>query len=350
MAIQVWVDDGAGFPAEVARLLDLLIHQVLTRRASLVLSPEERPGYARITEVGLGVDGGEADGGRIAVLTSGTTGTPKAHWKDLNEELQKKKGGGGPGDRWLLTYNPGRWAGLSVLLHCLKTGSEVVVPDSLRLESIRTALARATHVSLTPSLFRKLLMGGAEDLAASPLRQVTFGGEHASQKVLDTAAGLWPGARVSHVYASTELGDIAAVSDGREGCPVGRMPDWRLTEEGELVVRGVHTGDIWEEVSGRLLFRGRLVELVNVGGAKVAPIMVENAADAVPGVLECRAYAVPNPLLGEVVGLDYTGTIEASALRRALAGILPKFAVPAVVRAVPAIELTSAAKLHRVQR
>jgi len=38
------------------------------------------------------------------------------------------------------------------------------------------------------------------------LRQITLGGEIADQAVLDALARRFPGARITHVYASTEAG------------------------------------------------------------------------------------------------------------------------------------------------
>src|SRR5262249_15060627 len=144
--------------------------------------------------------------GQLTVYTSGTTGAPKASTKDVAEIFARKRGHGDPGDRWLLTYHPFRWAGISTISHALRFGCQLVVPTSLELADVLDAAPRATHVSLTPSLFRKMMLVASESaLAALPLRQVTFGGEEATQAVLDAAHRLWPDARVTHTYASTEL-------------------------------------------------------------------------------------------------------------------------------------------------
>jgi acyl-coenzyme A synthetase/AMP-(fatty) acid ligase len=49
---------------------------------------------------------------------------------------------------------------------------------------------------------------------------------------------------------------------------------------------------------------GRASETINVGGVKVHPLSIENVVSAVPGVRICHAYAKPNPVSGQIVGVD----------------------------------------------
>jgi acyl-CoA synthetase (AMP-forming)/AMP-acid ligase II len=265
----------------------------------------------------------------------------------FEDVLAKKKGNGTPDDRWLLCYNPARWAGLSVIAHVIKNSSQLLVPRSLAAQDIFEAMASATHLSLTPSMFRKILLHGGGAVSAIPIRQITFGGENATQKALDDAKAIWPEARITHVYASTERGDICSVSDAREGIPRDKLRNCELAQDGELILDGQATGDLWQCHGDRLLFAGRVQEMINVGGAKVAPSLVENACMGNPRVLECRAYSVRNALLGEVVGLDYVGSIEPRELRTFLLSAVPKFAVPARIARVDAIPVTSAGKISR---
>jgi acyl-CoA synthetase (AMP-forming)/AMP-acid ligase II len=160
----------------------------------------------------------------LTLFTSGTTGTPKPVPIPVVERFRRIRPGTAD-DRWILTYAPFRWAGVSVLLHVLQSGAKVVVPATLDADAILGAASETgvTHVSLTPSLFRRIQLGTPPStLRRIPFRQITFGGEYATQDVLDQAARLWPAARVTHVYAATEFGDLWAVSDGRAGCPAER--------------------------------------------------------------------------------------------------------------------------------
>ena len=227
---------GADLPREASALEALLRRFIEDRGRDLVLHPAPLDGArwigeARFDDLPLGT-------GTLSLYTGGTTGAPKAHTHPIGRLLDKP-GRGSSEDAWLLCYAPVRWAGLSVIAHTVKTGARLVVPGSLAPEDLLEAWPRATHVSLTPSLFRKLVATDRGDMQRGKLRQLTFGGEWASQRVLDMAREIFPDARVSHVYAATELGDVCSVSDGLAGYPPEKMGAFELTETGELVVDGV---------------------------------------------------------------------------------------------------------------
>jgi acyl-CoA synthetase (AMP-forming)/AMP-acid ligase II len=288
----------------------------------------------------------------ILIYTSGTTGTPKACRHALLTVLAPTRPQVAEA-RWLLAYAPFRWAGLSVLLHVLRTGGTIAVPKDLAPRSIvETGMEEgATHVSLTPSYFRRMLLSVSErELRRLPLEQVTFGGEAATQSVLNQTRSLWPRARVTHVYAASEFGDICSVSDGLAGIPREKFEKrgFDLTEDGELVIDGRPTADLWELRDERYHFEGRREEVINVGGVKVFPFDVEMAALSEPGVSEARAYGTSSALLGQVVALEYSGKIAEKELRRAMSKRLPKAAWPALVKRVEAISLTSAGKTKRM--
>lgn len=287
--------------------------------------------------------------GNFSFVTSGTTGAPKSISRDLAASLAKKIAGS-PSEIWLLTYSPERWAGVSVILHVLKAQATLCVPKSLSFDDIIACgqSQRTTHISLTPSMFRSLLMHDRNSrLEVIPIEQVTFGGEAATQSVLDQTRKTWPKARVTHVYASTELGDITSVSDGLEGMPAYKLERFTFTDHGELVVDGQRTGDIWVKRGDRFYFVGRIQEIINVGGNKVSPLQVEEFAIR-RGALFARAFAVRSPLLGSLVGLEYVGDLDKLELIKSFRKELPKYMCPAEITQVKEISLSSAGKNRRL--
>lgn len=341
--------------ADQAVALWEFVRQALRRPLELILDPLAESAVPALADLPTAepTDTG-CTRSLLTLFSSGTTGTPKPLQHDLAAVMERKRAGDARA-RWLLTYAPWRWAGLSVILHTLKSQATLIVPDGLDPPSLIDAAreAGATHISLTPSFLRRMeLTCGAPALQSLPLEQVTFGGEAATQPVLDAAQRFWPRARISHVYASTESGDICAVSDGRAGIPRSKFtgPRFAFTDEGELIIDDRPTGDLWELRDDRYLFLGRRQEMINVGGAKVSPYEVESAALAIPQVVQCRAYAVSSPLLGQVVALDYCGEAEEKSVLRILRRQLPKIAWPAEINRVEAIAMTAAGKTQRIER
>ena len=106
-----------------------------------------------------------------------------------------------------------------------------------------------------------------------PLRQLTLGGEPVDQAILDRLRALFPAARISWIYASSEVGASIVVHDGRAGFPVAwldRATPGRPTlslRDGELVIASPHhgvgldgpvrTGDRAQIVDDRVLITGR---------------------------------------------------------------------------------------------
>ena len=68
-----------------------------------------------------------------------------------------------------------------------------------------------THISATPTFFR-LLCGGANSACPS-VRRLTSGGERFDARAMRSLGKIFPNAKISNVYASTEYGSMF-VSDG----------------------------------------------------------------------------------------------------------------------------------------
>jgi acyl-CoA synthetase (AMP-forming)/AMP-acid ligase II len=304
------------------------------------------------------------------ILTTGTTGRPKGarhDWSRLVAGVRRREGTAN--ERWLLAYNLNQFAGIQVVLHVLVGGSTLVVPPS---NQPRDAVAvmrdlGVTHASATPTFWR-FVVGMLDPAAADEmhLQQITLGGEAVPSQVLDELAKLFPAARVSQVYASTEFGSSVSVRDGRNGLPLSvldrdadadvqfKIVDGELHARSRVGMLGYAdqddadgwrpTGDLVEITGDRIVFVGRTSEIINVGGVKVHPLPIEELVAAVEGVAVAHVYGRSNPMTGQIVAVDVVprGDVETDALKdavRASCEGLPAAAQPRRIRVVDALEI-----------
>jgi acyl-CoA synthetase (AMP-forming)/AMP-acid ligase II len=279
--------------------------------------------------------------GTVTILTSGSTGEPKAvrhTWESVARPVRKGLGLKAP--TWLLTYRPNLYAGLQVMLQCFADRGTLAVPD-LNTEPQATAqfmLASGVRfVSATPSYWRRLLMFADHDLLRRvPLEQITLGGEVVDQPLLDRLQCCYPDTRIVHIYATTELGRCFSVTDGLAGFPArylaGRLPDGTemKVQDGELLVRSPNsmrmydplssqqlsvsdwfaTGDLVEIKGDRAYFVGRRSDMINVAGSKVHPLEVERVIRAIPGVSDVRVFGKASSIVGELVACEIVASCQ----------------------------------------
>ena len=279
-------------------------------------------------------------------------------------------------------YDVRRYGGLQILLRALTGGGSMVLSDAG--ETLPAFLARAgaagvTHISGTPSHWRRVLMSGHANRIDPAY--VRLSGEIADQGLLDRLRETYPAARVAHAFASTEAGVAFDVTDGLAGFPAawidGAAPgaELRIVDDtlrirsrrtaasylgGAAVMDAdgfVDTGDIVARQGERYTFLGRAGGVINVGGQKVHPEEVEAVLTAHPAVIAARVHARRNPIVGAVVAADVVArqpganTAEADALRtdilRACRDRLAAFKVPALLHFVMALDVLPSGKLAR---
>ncbi|MDG4798765.1 AMP-binding protein [Micromonospora sp. WMMD1082] len=291
-----------------------------------------------VTDLGAEV-GGEtaptrarpAEPGRLWLLTSGSTGRPKRVGHTL-ESLTTVRGQQ-PGRTWLCPYAPGTYAWWQVVtLSLTQAGQHLVVVEPEQLDDWPALAAEhgVDAASGTPTFWRRALHRDPAALARVPLRQVTLGGEPVDQAILDRLREMFPAARISWIYASSEVGAAIVVHDGRAGFPVewlDRAAPGRPAigvRDGELVITSpyhgagldgpVRTGDRAQLVGDRVLISGRLdADEINVGGSKVSAGGVRDVLTAHPGVAWARVTGRRAPLLGHMVVADVVPTVSGAA-------------------------------------
>jgi acyl-coenzyme A synthetase/AMP-(fatty) acid ligase len=320
------------------------------------------------------------------MLTSGTLGLPKIVGHTL-EGLTGAIVADGParGERpvWATFYDIRRYGGLQIFLRAIVGGGSMVLSEPG--EPIAAHVARlkdkaVTHISGTPSHWRKLLMSGAASVF-SP-RYVRLSGEIADQAVLDGLRQAFASASIGHAYASTEAGVGFAVNDGLEGFPadiVGASRDGveMKVVDGCLRIRSrraahayvgrraaaltdeegfVDTGDMVELRGDRYHFVGRRGGIINIGGLKVHPEEIETVINRHDEVRMSRVRARRSPITGAIVVADVVladgcdlsrgEEIRKRIMADCKASLAPH-KVPAMIKFVEKLDITAAGKLAR---
>ena len=354
----------------------------LMRQAGATAMVTDRPELA-----GLHRADSEAAAGGVPtawlMTTSGTTGTPKIvrHTLASLSRSSRAPRPGMPPPLWGLLYDPSRFAGLQVVLQSLLGGGILLAPDPETPLAERLAWLAGqgcTHLSATPTLWRKLLMLPEAD--ALPLRQITLGGEIADAGILRALAARYPAARITHIYASTEVGAGFSVTDGLPGFPASlldtgsgdvafRIVDdvlWLRPREGRAgrgdaghIVTDIDgfvcTGDRVRREGDRLVFAGRDGGAVNIGGTKVQPEDVEAIVNGHPDVAACLVSATPNPIMGALLTLAVVPRAPGGDPKTLRDGLrawcrerLPREAQPASIRIVDEIAAGGSGKIARM--
>ena len=319
------------------------------------------------------------------LLTSGTTGRPKlvlhtlASLTDAIDSTEKTP----KPVVWSTFYDIRRYGGLQIFLRAAWSGAGLVLSSAE--EATSTFLARAaasgvTHISGTPSHWRRALMSASAQLI-NP-EYVRLSGEAADQGILNQLRAVYPQARIAHAFATTEAGVAFAVNDGLIGFPASVLdhtPGVEMkVEQRTLRIRSsrtarcylgdqvptlqdadgfVDTGDVVELRDDRYHFMGRGDGMINVGGMKVYAEEVEAAINAHPRVHMSLVSTRKNPITGALVVADVVLTVTGAAdndiaqlnrdILRLCRETLAAHKVPATIRFVPELAVADSGKLIR---
>jgi acyl-coenzyme A synthetase/AMP-(fatty) acid ligase len=318
------------------------------------------------------------------LLTSGTTGRPKlvVHTlASLTAAISTSRRQAGT-LVWSTFYDIRRYGGLQIFLRAALTGTSLVMSSAQESTADfleRAASHRVTHISGTPSHWRRALMSPAAHLIAP--EYVRLSGEIADQAILNQLRAAYPQARIGHAFATTEAGVAFDVNDGLAGFQANVLattPDVEMKiENRSLWIRSnrtarcylggqqrtlrddegfVNTGDVLELREGRYHFVGRGDGMINVGGMKLYPEEVEAVINGHPKVEMSLVGTRKNPITGALVVADVVLKSAAesawsevrSDILRLCRETLPPYKVPATINFVPALAVAETGKLIRL--
>lgn len=298
------------------------------------------------------------------LFTSGTTGKPKQILHTINSLTSKIK----KRDEnfiWGLTYDPFRMAGLQVILSAITNGDKLVIPGVLDItKNLEFFIEHKVNtISATPSYFRILL--SSEKAQKLNLKQITIGGEIVGQKLLDSLKSLYPESRITHIYASTEIGAAFSVNDLKEGFPTSFLNNPKHSTgkldiiDNELCFKNENkifrSGDMVEVNQDRVIFIGRKDSIVNIGGNKISLDKVEQVLLNLDFIKHAICTPINHPILNNVVKSEISlsdlmlkDEIEIKKIiRKECMKKLPKYAIPTKIEIVDNIKLSSNSKIKR---
>ena len=235
---------------------------------------------------------------------------------------------------------------------------------------------------MVPASLRLIMEFSYEKLCAVADRIdfIETGAAPITGKDMERLAKALPHSRLYNTLGGTEIGAVCTYdfNDGKymEGC-IGRPmknSTVEVTEDGSIIVSGktimsgyvadpestakvlqngkIYGADLgYVDGEGLIHLTGRRGDIMNVGGFKVNPVEVENAAASHPAVKDCICIAAQHPVIGTVLKLLVVLSEGAELDKRSIAlhikERLDSFKVPTYYEAVDAIRRTYNGKPDR---
>ncbi len=284
---------------------------------------------------------------------------------------------------------------LAALLTSLLAGASIVCPPAFSAPAFFAWLAefRPTWYTAVPTIHQAILDCAPlhyETIACCPLRLIRSASAALPRRVLMALERVFS-APVLETYGTTETSaqitsnplPPSVRKPGSVGIAAG--PEIAIMDEqgnfltvgqiGEILVRGptlmrgydnnheanehaftqgwFRTGDQgYVDADGYLFITGRLKEIINRGGEKIAPHEVDDVLMDHPAVAQAVAFAVPHTHLGEEIAaaivLHRNASATASEIRQFAARCVAPFKVPRYVFIVEDIPKGPSGKVQRL--
>ncbi|MFZ2099236.1 MAG: class I adenylate-forming enzyme family protein [Oricola sp.] len=300
--------------------------------------------------------------GRVILSSSGTTGEPKYYLCEqaiLRDWSGRRGAGYEVRDADTLTTAPVYSGyGLTRILHTILNGGAMFRPRESAAETLRALRPQQDlNIITTPAMLSDFV-AAVEAGAPLParLRGVLLGGSPVSRQFAQRAEAVM-GCPVYNTYGAIETGTSAItrlagspVEHGLLGKPLPGV-EMRFEDgdgvpvadgvEGILAIRVAQAGRVTEALvgswpydaegwfrpgdlgrvdpaTGDIIVTGRVADLINSSGSKVAPSRYETAALSMVPADEIVAFGIPNTLGTEDVGLAVVApeTIDTANLAR----------------------------------
>lgn len=274
------------------------------------------------------------DNEAVVIFTSGSTGRPKGVVHTFLSLINSIENGNeilhqGPTSKWLASLPFYHIGGFQIICRSLYFGSSIIVPNSLQISEIYSAMIKfnPTHLSLVSPQLEKLLT-----LKLSPAKSVKFsligGGFINDELMIESSKRGWNPLRV---YGSSETASFVTAISVNEiyskpesvGKAVGKSRI-KISDDSEIQIKsnslfkkylddeketklklrhGVyHSGDLgFIDKDGYLFVEARRNDIIVTGGENVNPIEVENELKKIIGIDDACVFPKPNKFWGQIV-------------------------------------------------
>lgn len=305
------------------------------------------------------------DDWKVTLFTSGTTGIPKKVTHNFNSITRFVKiSERNTNSIWGFAYNPTHMAGIQVFFQALLNGNAIVRLFGLTPNEIHSEINEnyITHISATPTFYRLLLPC---ENTFQTVERITSGGEKFNEKTILQLKDIFPNAKITNVYASTEAGTLFASENDVFSIRTEYEHLIRV-DNGELLIHSslmgssainikewYNTGDLIEIITEKPLkfrFISRKNDMINVGGYKVNPLEVEETILTLSGIKNVRVYSKSNSVLGNIICCEVVcdnNQISESSIRTFLQSKIQEFKIPRIIRFVDELSTTRTGKIKR---
>ncbi|MGB7440886.1 MAG: amino acid adenylation domain-containing protein [Coleofasciculaceae cyanobacterium] len=257
---------------------------------------------------------------------------------------------------WLQEFSPTWYSAVPTIHQTILAGAKA---NQTVIEKHNLRLIRSSSASLPPKVMSEL-----EEIFNVPVIE-SYGMTEASHQMASNP--LPPQIRKPGSVGIAAGPKVAIMDDAGNFLPTGQVGE--IVIQGENVTQGYvsnpeanakafthgwfRTGDqgLLDEV-GYLFIKGRIKELINRGGEKIAPREIDEVLLEHPAIAQSLAFAMPHPQLGEEVAaavvLREGESVSESVIQTFVAEFLADFKVPRRIVFLDKIPKGPTGKLQRI--